>query len=62
MEHEWILDENFGNEIQNTNFIICKKCKIRGWRIKDENFTYMIDDPENDNLSCEEIIIKNIIE
>jgi len=61
MEHNWVIDRDYGDKPQNLYFCICSKCNIEGWESKTDGYVYIIL-YEYVDLSCEECIIKNIIE
>ena len=62
MEHNWILDITY-DPLMNPDDIIfrkCSRCNIQGFKSKSNGV--IIIHLEDLKLSCEEIIIKNILE
>jgi hypothetical protein len=62
MEHNWILDIKYNPDLNPSDdvFYICHECEVQGFKGRSGKI-YVIH-IEDYNLSCEELIIKNIIE
>lgn len=62
INHEWIVDNTFEKCGFYENMYFCKKCKIQGVKFTADDNIIHIYWHKDKNLTCEEIIIKNILE